>query len=174
MKNFHFTQYEQELFYNWWNHLNAYLTYYARYSYSYRKWKILGTVHIGVNYENDTLLEYLDFRSKSVDEAWDIREWLVSHTYKFKEVICCASGMSFHDPCTFHARSYCKEQFTESCSRPPQSDHITNFCSHIIPMDSRFKQLEQGIKNYRESMGNIKSTLIDQFLELVEHCTHVT
>jgi len=68
----------------------------------------------------------------------------------------------------------------QSCTPSPQSfefipplwdssqsfDHDTEFCPHVISMDSRLKQLKQEMKNYRKSMEKITSTLI-------EHCTCV-
>ena len=110
----------------------------------------------------------------------DILEWFVGGTYKFEQVSC-ASKMSFPDPCAFHARSYYSEQLVQACTPSPQSfeyapplcdscqsfDHDINSCLHVIFMDSRLNQLEQDRKNYRESMENMTSTLIDQFSELV-------
>jgi len=45
-------------------------------------------VNEGVNHETHTILEYWSFRSKSVNEDWDMLEWLIGDTYKFEEVGC--------------------------------------------------------------------------------------
>ena len=84
MANFHFPQYKQELFYCYWECLNAYLAQCAHYGYSYGNWEILGIVNEGVNCEIHTLLECWDFHSKNVDEAQDMLEWFIGDTYKFK------------------------------------------------------------------------------------------
>ena len=102
---FNFSQYEWELFHHYWDRLNAYLDQCAHYDYSYGKWKILGVVNAGMDYETRTLLEYWSFHSKGMNEAWDILGWLVGDTYKFEEVGF-AFGISFLNPCAFHARSY--------------------------------------------------------------------
>ena len=54
MANFHLPQYEQELFYYYWDRLHAFL---ARCGYCLKKWKLLDTVHKGVNHETRALLE---------------------------------------------------------------------------------------------------------------------
>jgi len=76
MAIFHFLQYEQELFYSYWDHLHAYLAHCASCGYLYRKWKILHVVDKGVYCETRALFEHWDFYDRNVEEAWDFLNWL--------------------------------------------------------------------------------------------------
>jgi len=52
------------------------------------------------------------FIPKSMNEVWDILEWLTGDTYKFEE-LCYVSRMSLLDLWAFHVRSYYEEQFVK-------------------------------------------------------------
>ena len=71
MAIFHFSQYEQELFYGYWDHLHAYLAQCDSCGYLYRKCDILLVVDEGVNCETRALFECLDFYARNIDEVWD-------------------------------------------------------------------------------------------------------
>ena len=73
MEIFHFSQFEHELFCWYLKRLNAFL---AQNDYCVGKWKILGIVDEGVNSETRILLQFWDFHCKSVDEAWNLLEWV--------------------------------------------------------------------------------------------------
>ena len=93
------------MFDHYWDRLNAYLGQCAPYDYSYGKWKILGVINPGVNYETRTLLECGSFHSNGANGALDMLGWLVSDAYKFEEVGF-AFRISFLNPWAFHARLY--------------------------------------------------------------------
>ena len=38
------------------------------------KMEVLGVINEAMNYETHTFLEFWDFHSKSMDEAWDLHE----------------------------------------------------------------------------------------------------
>ena len=61
MAIFHFPQYEQELFYSYWDRLHTYLAQCDSCGYLYGKWEVLHAVDEGVNCETRTLFEYWDF-----------------------------------------------------------------------------------------------------------------
>jgi len=96
--------------------------------------------------------------------------------------------MSFLNLCVFHARSYYDEQFVKPYAPPSQfldyarplydscqlSKHDTNSHPDVISTVSRLKQLEHEMKNYRESMDNMTSTLIDQFSKLIKGHEEIT
>jgi len=67
MTIFHFPQFERELFWRYFKHLNVFL---AQCCYCVSKWKILAIVDEDVNSKTRTLLEYWDFHGKNVDDAW--------------------------------------------------------------------------------------------------------
>ena len=48
------------------------------------------------------------------------------------------------------------------------SDHDADSYPHVSPINSRIDQIEQEMKDYRESMEIMKRIHIDQFLELVK------
>ena len=77
MAIFHFPQYEQELFYLYWDRLHAYFAQCDSCGYLYGIWEILHVIDEGVNYEIHARFEYLDFYSRNVDGAWDFLNcWL--------------------------------------------------------------------------------------------------
>ena len=67
----HFFQYEQELFYRYWDRLHAYLAQCDSYVYLYGKWKILHVVDEGVNCVTRALFQHWNFYARNVEEAWD-------------------------------------------------------------------------------------------------------
>ena len=92
MAIFHFPQYEQELFYHYWDRLHAYLPQCASCGYSYERWEILHVMDEGVNCETHTLFAYWDFYARNVDKAWDFLTWLAQDTHEFE--ISCANSNS--------------------------------------------------------------------------------
>ena len=84
MEIFHFPQYEQELFYRYWDCLHAYLAQCDSCGHLYGKREILHVVDEGVNCETPTLFEYWDFYARNVDESWDFLHWLAQDTYEFE------------------------------------------------------------------------------------------
>ena len=81
MSLFHFSQYEHELFWRYYDRLHAFL---AHCDFYLEKCKVLNTVYEGVNCETRTLLEYWDFCAKDVNEACDFLDWLAWDTYEFE------------------------------------------------------------------------------------------
>ena len=69
----HFPQYEHELVWGYYDRLHALLDHCDFYL---EKWDILNAVYKSVNCETRTLLEYWDFCTKNVDEAWNFLDWL--------------------------------------------------------------------------------------------------
>jgi len=78
---FHFPQYENELFWRYYDRLHIFL---AHYDYCSEKWKIPIIVYEGVNCETHALLEHWDFYTKNVDETCNFLDWLAWDTYKFE------------------------------------------------------------------------------------------
>jgi len=58
MSNFHFPQYEHELFWGYYDRLHAFL---AHSSYFLGTWELLDTIYLGVNYKTHALLKQWDF-----------------------------------------------------------------------------------------------------------------
>ena len=73
MSGFHFTQYEHESF--WWYYDILYV-FLARCGSCLEKWELLDTVYEGVNCEIRALLERWDFCAKIIDEECDLLDWL--------------------------------------------------------------------------------------------------
>jgi len=48
------------------------------------------------------------------------------------------------------------------------SNYNAKCCPHVTSIDSKFYEIEQELKSYKESMENMTRTLIDQFSELVK------
>jgi len=95
-------QFEYELFCWYFKRLNAFL---AQCDYCVDKWEILGIIDEGVNNETRILLQFWDFHGKSVDEEWNLPEWIAWGSFEFEKVSC-VFGYLFHYPCAFYARSY--------------------------------------------------------------------
>jgi len=70
---FHFTQYEHEWFWLYYDRLHVFL---AHFGYCLEKWELLDIVYDGVNCEIRTLLEHWDFCGKIIDEECDLLDWL--------------------------------------------------------------------------------------------------
>ena len=122
MSGFHFPQYEHELFWRYYDRLQAFL---AHCDYYLKKWELLDTVYEGVNRENRAILEYWDFCVKNVDEACDFLDWLGWDTYEFE---------------TSHSDSYIPPPCIPTYA-PPMciichcSDHDNTFCPYYISDD---------------------------------------
>jgi len=79
-----------------------------------------------MNSETQILLQYWDFRSKKVDEAWCLLKRVTRDSFEFEK----ASrfyGNSFHDPCVFHAKSYYTPPWCDMCN---SSVHNVSSCPY--------------------------------------------
>jgi len=132
MSDFHFPQYEHELFWRYYDRLHAFL---AHYGYCLEKWELLDTVYMGVNYETRALLEQWDFYAKTADEACDFLDWLAWDTHEF-ETSC--SEFYIPPPCIPpHVPTLC-----DICSC---SDHDSSSCPYYIS-DEGFARLSNMIE----------------------------
>ena len=62
-----------------------------------------------------TLLQEFGFLSKTIHESLDMVDWVARYAYEF-ENITYAYGMSFSNPCAFHARSFYEEKICDFLS----------------------------------------------------------
>ena len=118
MAIFHFFQYEEELFYSYWDGLHVYLAQCDSCGYLYRKWDILHVVDEGVNCEIRALFKYWNFYARNIDEAWDFLNWLAQDTYEFD--ISCANSYNplfcIPDLAPFWCETcYCFDHDSTSC-----------------------------------------------------------
>jgi len=72
MFGFHFSEYEHELPWRYYDRLYAFL---AHSAYCFEKWKLFDTIYEGANHETHALSEYWDFCAKNVDETCDFLDW---------------------------------------------------------------------------------------------------
>jgi len=112
MTIFHFPQFEHELFCWYFKRLNVFL---AQCGYCLGKWKILCIVDEGVNNEIRILLKFWNFHCKSVDEAWNLLEWVAWDSFEFEKASC-VYGYSFHDLCAFYTKSYYISLWCDMCN----------------------------------------------------------
>ena len=70
---FHFSQYEHELFWRYYDRLHAFPAYC---NYCSEKWEILNTIYESVNRETRALLKHWNFCAKHVDETCVLLDWL--------------------------------------------------------------------------------------------------
>ena len=90
------------------------------------KWEILGIVDEGVNSKIRILLQFWDFRGKSVDESWCLLEWVAWDSFEFEKASC-LSRDSFPDPCALYIRSYYAPFWCDVCN---SSDHNISSCPY--------------------------------------------
>ena len=119
MSSFCFPQYEHELFWRYYDRLQAFV---AHIDYCLEKWELLDAVYKGVNCETHALLEQQDFCAKSVDEACDFLDWLAWDTYEFE---------------TSCFDSYIPSPCIPTCTPPMCTichcfDHDSNSCPYYI------------------------------------------
>ena len=132
----HFPQYEHELFWRYYDKLQAFLAHCDLYL---EKWKILNTVYEGVNCEIRALLEYWDFRAKNIDKAWDFLDWLAQDSYEY-EISCTNSYIP--PPCI-------PDYAPPVCEICHCSNHESNSCPRDISDDS-FAKLSSLIETINE------------------------
>ena len=98
MANFHFPQFEHELFWRYFKRLTVFLL-------NVGKWEILDIFDEDVNNETRILLEYQDFHGRNVDDAWYLLKWIAWDSFEFQKTSV-ISIYSFPDPCAFHTRLF--------------------------------------------------------------------
>ena len=114
----YFPQFEHELFWRYFKHLNIFLT---QCGYCVSKWKILVIVDEGVNSKTRVLLEFQGFHAKNVNDEYCLLEWIAWNSFEF-EIASPVSRYSFSDPCALYARSYYAHLCYELCN---SSNHET-------------------------------------------------
>jgi len=167
MAVFHFPQYEQELFYRYWDRLHAYLAQCASCGYSYGKWEILHVVDEGVTCETRALFEYWDFYARTVDEAWDFLDWLAQDTYDF-ETSCVNSCNPL--PCipdlapSFCETCHCSDHASTSCPYYISDEGFTRLSSMLETIDEQHIRIFNSLREYdlsRETDLRFSSTRLD-------------
>ena len=123
----YFLQFELELFWRYFKHLNAFLT---QCGYGVDIWKILDIVNEVVNSKIRALLEYWGFHIKSVDEKLYLLNGIAWDSFEFEKASH-VSRYSFPNPRAFYARSYYASFWCELCN---SSNYDTNWCPFMHAM----------------------------------------
>ena len=88
-----------------------------------------------MNNEIRILLQFWDFHSKSVDEAWCLLEWVAWDLFEF-EMASCVCGYLFHDPCAFYAKSYYAPFWCDICNSSVHNVSSCPYYAYCAPSDS--------------------------------------
>jgi len=79
-----------------------------------------------MNSKTQILLQCWDFPGKSIDEALSLLKWIAWDSFEFEKAGC-VYGYSFHDPCTFYAKSYYAPSWHDLCN---SSAHNVSSCPY--------------------------------------------
>jgi len=79
-----------------------------------------------VNNKTRILLQFWNFHSKNVDEAWCLLEWVAWDSFEFEKASC-VYGFLFHDPCAFYVISYYAPLWCVMCN---SSTHDVSSCPY--------------------------------------------